>query len=131
MVRLGLADGPDFMSLADAPDLQRAARLAFPAFRTWWGCSLDLPGPRLLPGAKGHLAGVLDADPLLVTHTVARIEVEIGRAAGPFDVAVDVVLTEGPDVLTQDATSALISSALVADPPRYAAWLDAALRPLV
>lgn len=130
ILRVGLADGPDFVSLADAPDLQRVARLAFPDFHTWWNRNLELPGPRVLPGAKGHLAAVLNAHPLLVTHTVAGIEAEIGRRAAPFDVAVDVLLTDGPDVLRQDATSAVVSSALVADSTRFAAWLDETLRPL-
>lgn len=131
MLRHGLADGPEFESLADTPDLQRVARQAFPEFRTWWGSSLELPGPRQLPGAKGHLAAMLDANPLLVTQTVARIEAEIGRWARSFDIGLDVLLTAGPDVLTRDATSAVISSALVADPARFAAWLDETLRPLV
>lgn len=133
MLRHGLADGPDFDSLVDAPDLQRAARLAFQAFHAWWNGGPEsnaTPGPRGLRGAKGRLVGVLGAHPLLVTETVARIEAEIGRTAAPFDFAVEVLLTAGPDVLTQDATSAIVSSALVADSSRFAAWLDETLRPL-
>lgn len=116
-----------------ACDLQRAARLAFPAFHAWWNRGPEhrgAPGPGELPGAKGELAGVLGAHPLLVTEAVTRIEVEIGRKAVPFDFAIDVLLTAGPAVVTHDARSAIISSALVADPTRFAAWLHETLRPL-
>lgn len=133
MLRHALIDGPDFDSLVDAPDLQRAARLAFPAFHAWWnrGPESDATaGPRGLRGAKGRVVGVLGAHPLLVTETVTRIEAEIGRTAAPFDFAVEVLLVAGPDVLAQDGTSAIVSSALVADSSRFVAWLDATLRPL-
>jgi hypothetical protein len=124
LFRHGLADGPDFVSLADVPDLQRVARLAFSDFHAWWGRSLELPGPRVMPGAKERLAGVLNAHPLLATHTVAQIEAELGRRAATFDFAVDLLLTAGPDVLT-------VSSVLVADATRFEAWLDETLRPLI
>ena len=134
-LRLAAVDDPDFATLVESPDLQRAAQLALEPFRRWWQSGAQRPhstGAHALPGAKGELVDLIDPNPnpWTVNDTVARIEADLGRRVAPFDVTIEVLGVAGPDVLIQNEDYALISSALVDDQQRYATWLEAALRPL-
>lgn len=120
-VRHGIVDAPEFESLAGMPDLQAAARVAFPAFHAWWNVG----------GAKGGLVRALDTRGIAVTHAVARLEAELGRPAAPFDLAIQVLAVSEPDVLVHDGDDAVISVAFLAAPLRFDAWLDGVLRALV
>ncbi|MCV2393709.1 hypothetical protein OEB99_05250 [Actinotalea sp. M2MS4P-6] len=133
--RHAIVDAPDFPSLAERPELQRAARVAFHPFHRWWNRGPDRPrsaGQLSVPGLKGELVDLIHPSPGpgIVNETVTRIERNLGRDVDPFNVDIDVLGTAGPEILVQENDYALVSSALISDPQRFSAWLEWMLLPL-
>jgi len=130
-----IVDATDFPSLAERPELQRAAQVAFHPFHNWWNRRPDRPHPtgnHSIPGFKGELVDLIDPSPGpgIVNETVRRIEQSLGRRVAPFNVDIDVLGTAGPEIVVQEDDYALVSSALVSDPPDFGTWLERMLLPL-
>lgn len=133
--RHAIVDAPDFPSLAERPELQRAAQVAFHPFHNWWNRGPDRPRSteqHSIPRFKGELVYLIDPSPGpgIVNETVRRIEQSLGRRVAPFNVDIDVLGTAGPEVVVQEDDYALVSSALISDPQRFSAWLERMLLPL-
>lgn len=108
--RHAIVDAPDFPSLAERPELQRAAQVAFHPFRDWWNRGPNRPrstGQLSVPGFKGELVDLIDPSPGpgIVNETVRRIEQNLGRSVAPFNVDIDVLGTAGPEILVQRTTT--------------------------